>query len=106
MVLGLIAQLAGACPCRFHQLQLAMYVDTVDWVSLPTPLGVSQYGNRGSVDTNPYCASRNYINRMSNYCGHCRYDYSRGDGGRPCPFTTLHWAFLDRHHAGFAATYA
>lgn len=99
MVLGLFAQLYGANPRRFHEWHLAMYVDAVDWVSLPNALGMSQYGDGGIVGTKPYCASGAYIDRMSNHCRGCRYTPKQAVGETACPFTTLYWDFLDRHEA-------
>lgn len=97
MVLGLFAQLAGVHPYAFHEWHMAMYLDAVDWVSLPNALGMSQYGDGGVVGTKPYIASGNYINKMSNYCERCPYDYKRASGDAACPFTTLYWDFLERH---------
>ncbi len=98
MVLGLLAQLTGVHPHRFHAWHMAMYVDAVDWVSLPNTLGMSQYADGGIVGTKPYCATGNYINRMSNYCKSCDYSFKEAVGERACPFTTLYWDFLDRHY--------
>ena len=102
MVLGLFAQLAGVHPKRFHDWHMAMYVDAVDWVSLPNALGMSQYGDGGVVGSKPYCASGAYIQRMSNHCRGCRYEPKASTGEAACPFTTLYWEFLDRHAARFA----
>ena len=38
---------------------------------------------------------------MSDYCGNCRYDRKQRVGNDACPFTTLYWDFLDRHHDRF-----
>jgi len=97
MVMGLFAILFGVHPRKFHEWHMAMYPDAVDWVSLPNALGMSQYGDGGIVGTKPYCASGNYINRMSNYCGYCRYRPGEATGDHACPFTTFYWEFLDRH---------
>jgi deoxyribodipyrimidine photolyase-related protein len=97
MVLGLFAQLYGVHPYAFHEWHMAMYLDAVDWVSLPNTLGMSQYGDGGMVGSKPYCASGAYIQRMSNHCAQCRYDPGVAQGDKSCPFTTLYWAFLDRH---------
>ncbi|MCB0301006.1 MAG: cryptochrome/photolyase family protein, partial [Calditrichaeota bacterium] len=97
MVLGLFAQLLGVHPRKFHDWHMAMYADAIDWVSLPNTLGMSQFGDGGIVGTKPYCASGNYINKMSNYCGSCNYQYKQAVGENACPFTTLYWDFLDRH---------
>lgn len=97
MVLGLYAQLLGVHPHRFHEWHMAMYADAIDWVSLPNALGMSQFGDGGIMATKPYCASGNYIHKMSNYCRGCRYDYKTATGPDACPITTLYWDFLDRH---------
>ncbi|MGF1484821.1 MAG: cryptochrome/photolyase family protein [Opitutales bacterium] len=101
MVLGLFAQIYGAHPRRFHEWHMAMYLDAVDWVSLPNALGMSQYGDGGVVATKPYCASGNYIKRMGNYCTQCKYNPSKSTGDDACPFTVFYWDFLARHHKRF-----
>jgi len=101
MVLGQLALLLGVHPRKFHEWHMAMYADAVDWVSLPNALGMSQFGDGGIVGTKPYCASGNYINKMSNFCGNCRYDHRKATGDDACPFTTLYWDFLSRHREEF-----
>ena len=98
MVLGNLAQLLGVHPLKFHEWHMAMYVDAVDWVSLPNTLGMSQFGDGGIVGTKPYCSTGNYINKMSSFCRNCRFDYRKRTGEDACPFTTLYWNFLDRQH--------
>lgn len=97
MVLGLFAQLYGAHPYAFHAWHMALYLDAVDWVSLPNTLGMSQFADGGVVGTKPYCASGAYISRQSNACRNCRFDPKQALGEAACPFTTLYWEFLDRH---------
>jgi deoxyribodipyrimidine photolyase-related protein len=101
MVLGNLALLLGVHPKKFHEWHMAMYVDAVDWVSLPNALGMSQHGDGGIVGTKPYVSTGNYINRMSNFCSNCRYDYREATGENACPFTTLYWDFLNRHYKQF-----
>lgn len=98
MVLGNFAQLWGVHPRKFHDWHMAMYLDAIDWVSLPNTLGMSQYGDGGLVGTKPYCSSGNYINNMSDFCKSCRFDYKQRVGDEACPFTTLYWDFMDRHY--------
>lgn len=97
MVIGLYAQLYGVHPYAFHRWHMAMYLDAIDWVSLPNTLGMSQFGDGGRVGSKPYCASGNYINKMSNFCTRCQYNPAKATGTDACPFTTLYWDFLDRH---------
>jgi deoxyribodipyrimidine photolyase-related protein len=101
MVLGLYAQLLGVHPGKFNQWHMAMYADAIDWVSLPNALGMSQHADGGIMATKPYCASGNYIHRMSNLCKGCRYRPNESVGSDACPFTTLYWDFLDRHRKRF-----
>jgi deoxyribodipyrimidine photolyase-related protein len=39
---------------------------------------------------------------MSDYCKGCRYDRTKRTGDDACPFTTLYWDFMARHHDRFA----
>ncbi len=78
-----------------------MYVDVVEWVELPHTLGMSQYADGGMLASKPYVASGRYIQKMSNYCRHCRYHPGKSTSADACPFTTLYWDFLQRHNARF-----
>jgi len=101
MVMGLFLMLWGAHPGRAHDWHMEMYLDAIDWVSLPNMLGMSQHADGGVVGTKPYCASGAYIDRMSDACRGCRYDPKQATGPKACPFTTLYWDFLSRHEARF-----
>ena len=53
--------------------------------------------------TKPYAAGGNYLNKMTDYCGDCRFDPKVRVGPAACPFTAGYWRFLHRHRLRFAA---
>jgi deoxyribodipyrimidine photolyase-related protein len=101
MVTGNFALIAGVHPRRVSDWYLAMYVDAVDWVTLPNTLGMVMHADGGVVGTKPYAASGRYIQRMSNYCQDCRYSPARRTGAEACPFNTFYWDFLLRNRKRF-----
>ena len=58
---------------------------------------MSQFADGGVMGSKPYAASGAYINRMSDYCRHCRYDVKQRIGEDACPFNALYWDFLARN---------
>jgi len=97
MVTGNFAMLAGVDPAQVHEWYLAVYADAYEWVELPNVLGMSQFADGGLLGSKPYAASGNYINKMSDYCGTCRFDVKRKTGDGACPFNPLYWDFLVRN---------
>jgi deoxyribodipyrimidine photolyase-related protein len=97
MVIGNFALLIGADPKQVHQWYLEIYLDAYEWVELPNTLGMSQFGDGGLLGSKPYISSGAYINRMSDYCGACRYAVKERVGEDACPFNALYWDFLARH---------
>ncbi|WP_200945184.1 MULTISPECIES: cryptochrome/photolyase family protein [unclassified Rhizobium] len=97
MVTGNFAMLAGLDPAEVSEWYLAVYADAYEWVELPNTLGMALYGDGGIMASKPYAASGKYIDRMSNFCGGCRYDPKLTTGPKACPFNALYWDFLDRN---------
>ena len=98
MVLGNLAMLHGVEPWALTEWMWSSFVDGAEWVMLPNVIGMSQWADGGMMATKPYAAGGNYINTMSDYCASCRYDRKQRVGDDACPFTTLYWDFLARHH--------
>jgi len=97
MVTGSFAALIGADPRAVHDWYMEVYFDAYEWVTLPNTVGMSQFADGGLVGTKPYVSSGAYIDRMSDYCGHCRYDVKQRTGPDACPFNSLYWDFLARN---------
>jgi deoxyribodipyrimidine photolyase-related protein len=99
MVTGNFALLMGAHPEEVQRWYLEVYADAYEWVEAPNTLGMSQFGDGGLLASKPYASSGAYINRMSDYCGHCRYDVKQRTGEDACPFNALYWDFLARNRS-------
>jgi deoxyribodipyrimidine photolyase-related protein len=97
MITGNFTILAGINPDEVDAWYLGIYADALEWVQLPNTRGMSQFADGGIVGTKPYTSSAAYINKMSNYCSGCYYDFKEKYGERGCPFNTLYWDFLIRH---------
>ncbi len=94
MVLGNFCLIAGIAPRDVADWYLAVYADAYEWVELPNVAGMALYADGGRLATKPYAASGNYINKMSNYCGKCRYKVAQKTGPDACPFNPLYWHFM------------
>ena len=55
------------------------------------------FADGGYLASKPYAAGGAYINRMSNYCGNCRYKVAQKTGPEACPFNYLYLDFLIRN---------
>ena len=99
MVLGNFALLAGLDPAQVNEWYLLVYADAYEWVELPNVTGMVLFADGGVLASKPYAASGAYINKMSNYCGSCRFSVSAKNGPKACPFNYLYWDFLGRNEA-------
>ena len=95
MILCNFAVLTGVHPLRLSEWFWAGFADAFEWVELPNVVGMGTFGDGGLLASKPYVSSAAYINRMSNYCGGCRYDPKLRTGPTACPFNYLYWTFLD-----------
>ena len=101
MVIGNLALLAGVDPWQLTEWMWASFVDGAEWVMLPNVVGMALYADGGVMATKPYAAGGAYIDKMSDYCGSCRFDRRNRVGPDACPFTTLYWDFVARHSERF-----
>jgi deoxyribodipyrimidine photolyase-related protein len=103
MITGNFCLLAGIDPDQVDAWYLGVYIDAIEWVEMPNTRGMSQFADGGLVATKPYSAGANYINKMSDYCRHCAYDYRDKTSQKGCPFNSLYWDFMVRHRDRFGA---
>ena len=101
MILGNLALTAGINPRQFTNWMSRVFIDAADWVMVPNVVGMALHADGGRMATKPYASGGAYIDKMSDYCKRCAYDRKARVGDKACPFTTLYWDFLDRHHDRF-----
>ena len=97
MITGNFALLTGINPSEVEAWYLAVYADAFEWVELPNTHGMALFADGGVMASKPYASSGAYINRMSDYCKHCRYSVKDKLGNDACPFNYLYWFFLIRN---------
>ena len=98
MVLGSLGLIAGINGIELMDWMSERFVDAAEWVMAPNVIGMALYGDGGVMATKPYAAGGAYIDKMSDFCKDCVFDRKARTGPHACPFTTLYWDFLDRHH--------
>ncbi|WP_434479283.1 cryptochrome/photolyase family protein [Gemmatimonas sp.] len=96
------ATMLGVEPAALSRWYWAGFTDAYEWVELPNVAGMGTWGDGGALASKPYVASGAYVNRMSNYCGQCRYDVKQRTGPDACPMNFLYWDFMARHRERFA----
>ena len=92
MVLSNLGTLLDVSPRELADWFWCAYIDAFDWVVEPNVLGMGTYGIGDVMTTKPYVSGAAYIDRMSDFCGHCAFHPKK-----TCPITRLYWAFLARH---------
>ncbi len=102
MVLGNLHLLLGVRPWESVEWFRAAFVDGAEWVMAPNAAGMATWADGGEMMTKPYAASGNYIDKMSHYCGGCRYTPRKRTGEDACPVTQLYWDWMARHGERFA----
>lgn len=103
MVLGNLALQRGWSPQELTRWFHDSFVDGYEWVMVANIIGMSQHADGGAMATKPYVSGGAYIDRMSDYCGGCRYNPKVRVGEDACPFTAGYWNFLDRNSDFLAA---
>ncbi|MGI8334565.1 hypothetical protein ACRYCC_31830 [Actinomadura scrupuli] len=99
MVLGNWALQRGIDPAELTAWFHLSFADGYDWVMAPNVVGMSQHADGGLMATKPYAAGGAYIDRMSDFCGKCRFNPRKRVGEDACPFIAGYWAFLERNRA-------
>ena len=97
MVLNNFALIAGIDPQELENWFHSAFIDAYGWVMQTNVLGMGQFADGGLLASKPYAASANYINKMSDYCGDCKYNKGDRTGDKACPFNFFYWDFLNRH---------
>jgi deoxyribodipyrimidine photolyase-related protein len=97
------ATMLGVTPAALSRWYWSAFTDAYEWVELPNVAGMGTWGDGGALASKPYVASGAYINRMSNYCGGCRYDVKQRTGPDACPMNFLYWDFMAQHRERFAS---
>jgi deoxyribodipyrimidine photolyase-related protein len=97
MVTGNLAMLLGVHPDAVDDWYMVVFADAYEWVEMPNTRGMATFADGGIVGSKPYAASGAYVDRMSDWCGGCRYDVKAKSGEGACPFNRLYWGFLERN---------
>lgn len=102
MILGNVALQRGYSPREVNEWLVDAFVDGTPWVMPANAIGMSLFADGGRMSTKPYAAGGAYVNRMSNYCGGCRFDPKVRVGENACPITAGYWNFLASNQSKLA----
>lgn len=101
MVLSNWALQHGYQPQAINDWFRRAFVDGYPWVMAANVIGMGLYADGGVMATKPYVAGGAYLNRMTDFCGGCRFNPKVRVGADACPFTAGYWAFLYAHKDDF-----
>jgi deoxyribodipyrimidine photolyase-related protein len=73
-----------------------VFIDGHMWAMVGNIIGLSQYADLGLLVNKPYVAQGGQIDRMSDFCGGCRYRPRVRLGAEACPLTAGYWSYLAR----------
>ena len=104
MITGNFCLITGIDPDEVDAWYLGIYVDAFEWVEITNTRGMSQFADGGIVGTKPYFSSASYINKMGDYCKHCKYSPKEKIGEKACPFNSLYWNFINQHQEKLASS--
>ena len=97
MIIGNIAMQRGFHPKQVNDWLVDNFVDGTPWVMPANSIGMSLYADGGMMSSKPYAAGGSYINKMTNYCGSCRFDPKTRVGEDACPVNAGYWFFIHNH---------
>ncbi len=96
MLFGNYMLLADYDPRQVYDWFMTMYVDAYEWVMVPNVIGMSQYADggldHGGFASKPYISGSNYLQKMGRW-------WPSGVAAKDSAWTTMYWAFLERHQA-------
>lgn len=105
MILGNVALQRGYNPRQFNDWLVDAFVDGTPWVMPANAIGMSLFADGGRMSTKPYAAGGAYVNRMTNYCGGCKFDPKVRVGQNACPITAGYWSFIDVNEGKLAGNH-
>ena len=98
MVLGNLAMLHGVDPWAMTEWMWSSFVDGAEWVMLPERDRHEPVGRRRQDGDEAVRRRRQLHRQDERLLRDCRFDRKQRVGDDACPFTTLYWDFLARHH--------
>ena len=94
MLFGNYMLLADYDPKQVYDWFMTMYVDAYEWVMVGNVIGMSQYADggldNGGFASKPYISGSNYLQKMGRW-------WPSGAAAKDSEWTTMYWAFLERH---------